>query len=72
MKDCGLGTKIRILIQSFWHDQVVVTNAGRYYGRPFRTGIVVTQWDPVSHTVFNIVVDILIMAVLLEVWGLQE
>ena len=31
-----------------------------------------TQWDPVSPTIFNIVVDTLVREVLLEVCGPQE
>ena len=40
---------------------------GRFYGQPFRTDRGVTQGDPVSPTVFNIVVDAVVRKVLLEV-----
>ena len=44
----------------------MVPKAGRFYGWYFRTEIVVTQGGPVSPTVFNIVVDAVVRAVLLE------
>ena len=43
-----------------------------YYGRPFRMDIGVTQGDPVSPTVFNIVVDAVVRVVILEVFVPQE
>ena len=46
--------------------------AGKYFGGPFRTEGGVTQGDPVSPKIFNIVVDVLVRAVLLEVCGTQE
>ena len=45
---------------------------GKLYWRPFSTGRVVTQGDPVSPAIFNILVDAVVRASLLEVCGPQE
>ena len=72
IKDCGLGTQLRRLLQRFWEDRAVVTKAGMCYVRQLNMGIGVTQGVLVCPTVFNIVVGAVVMAVLLEVCGLQE
>ena len=46
--------------------------AGRLYGHNFRTERGVNQVDPVSPTVFNIVVDAVVRAVLIKVCVPQE
>ena len=38
----------------------MVDNAGRYFGRPFKGYRGVTQVDPLSPTIFNVVVDAII------------
>ena len=50
----------------------MVTKAGRCYGRPFSTGRGVTQGDPVSPKLFNIIVDALVRAKLNKICGPQE
>ena len=35
----------------------MVARSGGYYGSPFRADIGVTQGDPLSPTIFNVVVD---------------
>ena len=40
---------------------------GSYYGRTFRTQRGVTQRDPVYPIVFNILVDTIVRAVILEI-----
>ena len=35
----------------------MVARAGGYYGKGFKGGRVVTQGDPLSPTIFNVVVD---------------
>ena len=59
--------KLRRLLQWFWSDQVVVPKAGRYYVRPFNMGRRGTQGDPISTTVFRILVNAVIRAVMIEV-----
>ena len=50
----------------------MVPKAGKYFRRPICTERGVTQGDPVSPTIFNIVVDAVVSEVLLEVCGPQE
>ena len=52
-------------MQRFWDEQAVLLKSGRFHGQPFKTEIGVTQRDLVSPTVFNIVVDAVVRAVLL-------
>ena len=46
--------------------------ARKIFGRPFQTERVVAQGDPFYPTLFNIVVDKVVRAVLLEVCGSKE
>ena len=50
----------------------MVPKAGKLFGRTFNTHRGVTQGDPSSPEIFNIVVDAVVMVVLLEVCGPQE
>ena len=43
-----------------------------FFGRPFNTKRGVTQGGPVPLTIFNVVVDVVVMVVLLEVYVTQE
>ena len=61
-----LGNNLQILLQWYCDEQKVVPKAGKYFGRPFRMERGVTQGDPVSPKIFNIVVDAVIRAVVLE------
>ena len=45
------------LLQSYWGMLKMVARAGGYYGSPFRGDRGVTQGDPLSPTIFNVVVD---------------
>ena len=66
LRGYGPGPNLQRLLQSFWGEQWVVPKAGRLYGQPFITEIVVNQWDLFSPTLFNIVVDAVLSVVLLE------
>ena len=50
----------------------MVPKVGKVFGRPFNMEIGVTQGEPVSPTIFNIVVDAVVREVLLEICGPQE
>ena len=50
----------------------MVPKAGKFFGRPFGTEREVAQGDPVSPTIFNIMGDAVVRAVLFEVCGHQE
>ena len=58
----GLGLRLQQLLQRYWDNQRVVTKSGKYYGKPFNMGRGVTQGDPVSPALFNIIVDALVRA----------
>ena len=72
LRGYGLGPNLQRLIQRFWDRQKMVPKSGKYFGRPFCTERGVTQGDPVSPTIFNIVVIEVVRAVILEVYGPQE
>ena len=50
----------------------MVLKSGKFFRRTFNTERGVTQGDPVSLTIFNIVVDAVVREVLPEVCGPQE
>ena len=68
----GLGPTMKQLLQRYWDGQKVVLKAGKCFGSLFNTKRGVTQRDPVSSTIFNIVVYAVVRAALLEVYGLNE
>ena len=53
----GVGPRSRKLLQTYWHRLTMVARAGDYYGTSFRVERGVTQGDPLSPTIFNVVVD---------------
>ena len=61
-----------IPIYGYWDEQKVVPKARNYFGRLFHIDRGVTQGYPVSRMIFNIVLDAVVRAVLLEVCGPQE
>ena len=67
-----LGPKLHRLLQQYIDGQKVVLKAGKFHGSLFVTGRGVTQGYLVSPTIFNIVVDAVVRADLLEVYGPQE
>ena len=69
LRGYGLGPKLQRILQRYWDVQKVVPKAGKWYGHTFSMGRGVTQGDPVSMTIFNIVVDAVVRAALQEVCG---
>ena len=53
----GVGERVRRLLREYWNKSTVVARAGIYYGTGFKGGRGVTQGDPLSPTIFNVVVD---------------
>ena len=45
------------LLQTYWRRLTMVARAGGYYGTAFQGAREVTQGDPLSPTIFNVVVD---------------
>ena len=52
----GVGPKSRRLLTSYWHRLTMVARAGGYYRKLFGGERGVTQGDPLSPTIFNVVV----------------
>ena len=57
LKGYGVGERIRRLLKVYWGRTTMVARAGSYYGKGFNGGRGVTQGDPLSPTIFNVVVD---------------
>ena len=47
---------VRRLLREYWNKSTMVARAGGYYGTGFKGGRGVTQGDPLSPTIFNVVV----------------
>ena len=72
LRGYGLVPKLQRLLQRYWDGQKVYPKAGKLFGCPFNTERRVTHGDPVSPTIFNIVVDAVVRSDVLEVCGPQE
>ena len=48
------------LLRTYWYRLQIVAKAGGYFGTTFKAYRGVTQGDPLSLTVFNVVVDAVI------------
>ena len=66
------GFNMQRLLQWYWYKHKVVPKYRKFFGIPFRTERGMTQGDPYRPTIFYIVVDAVVRAVLLEVCGTQE
>ena len=53
----GVGPRSRRLLQSYWRRLTMVARAGGYYGKALKWERGVTQGNPLSPTIFNVVVD---------------
>ena len=53
----GVGPRARRLLQTYWRRLTVVARAGSYYGTAFKGERGMTQGDPLSPTISNVVVD---------------
>ena len=68
----GMGPNLAHLLNSYWDRQRIVPKTGKFLGKDFWTSRGVTQGDPASPIVFNIVVDAVVRAVIDMVCGPQE
>ena len=57
LKGYGVGDSLRRMLWEYWDKTTMVARAGGYYGKVFKGGRGVTQGDPLSPTIFNVVVD---------------
>ena len=56
----SVGLHARRLLQIYWRRLTIISRAGGYYGTVFQVAHGVTQGDPLSPTIFNVVVDTLV------------
>ena len=56
----GVGTQARRLHRTYWGKMTMVARAGGYYGDTFKGARGVTQGNPLSPTIFNVVVDVVV------------
>ena len=56
----GVGPNNRRLLTTHWRRQTMVARAAGYYGTAFEGDRDVTQGDPMSLTIFNVVADALV------------
>ena len=57
MEGYGGGPRARWILRAYWGKSRMVARAGGYYGTDFKGARGVTQGDPLSPTIFNMVVD---------------
>ena len=57
LKGYGVGERVRRILTVYWERTTMVARSGSYYGKGFKGERGVTQGDPLSPTIFNVVVD---------------
>ena len=57
LKGYRVGQRVRRLLREYWKKSTIVARSGGYYGTGFKGERGVTQGDPLSPTIFNVVVD---------------
>ena len=67
-----MGPNIAQILENYWKRQRIVTKVGKYLGTEIGTGRGVTQGEPTSPMIFNIVVDVVVHVVLEEVCSPQQ
>ena len=57
LKGYGVGDIVRRLLQEYWDRTMMVARARGYNGKGFKRGRGMAQGNPLSPTIFNVVVD---------------
>ena len=60
LKGYGVGESVLRMLRGCWERTTMVVRAGSYYGKGLKGGRGVTQGDPLSPTIFNVVVDVVV------------
>ena len=60
LEGCGVGPQARRLLRAYWGEMTMVARAGGYYKEAFKGARGVTQGDPLSPIIFNVVVDVVV------------
>ena len=60
LKGYRVGNRVRPLLREYWDKSTMVARAGGYYRTGFKGERDVTQGDPLSLTIFNVVVDVVV------------
>jgi Reverse transcriptase (RNA-dependent DNA polymerase) len=63
LQSYGMGPRLLGLLQNFWSGLQLVLRQGGFHGRPIRSGRGVTQGDPLSPIIFNVVVDAVVWCI---------
>ena len=66
-----MGPNLARLLTRYWDQNRIVPKLSKFLGKYFRTGRGVTQGNPFPSTIFNIVVDVVVILVLDVVCGPQ-
>ena len=57
LEEYGMGSQAQRLLKTYWRQLTMVARSGGYYGTVFQRACGVTQVDPLSPTIFNLVMD---------------
>ena len=68
----GMGPNLTRLLKSYLEWQRIAPRTGKFLGKEFRTGRGLTQGEPASPMIFNIMVYVVVWEVLDVVCGPQE
>ena len=69
----GVGPRAFRILHTYWRRLTMVTRANGYYGEEFKGARGVTQRDPISPIIFNLVVDAVVRNwVMVMVEGAEE
>jgi Reverse transcriptase (RNA-dependent DNA polymerase) len=60
LEQYGVGEATLRILRNFWDNLWVIPKQGVFYGKPFRSERGVTQGDPLSPTLINIIVDVVV------------
>ena len=72
LRGYGMGPNLARLLKSYWDRQRIVPKTGKFLGKEFQMGVGLTQVDPASPIISNILVDAAVRSVLDVFCGPQK